>query len=139
AKVDRMVAQLQSAQQRNFSRWEILGRDISPNYFVGASYAEEVNWMKKWIEERLAWIERQFLPAPEITAAKPLFLASTVSGAKIYFTTDGSDPRASGGGVAAVAKPFGQSVTLAPGATLMARVQVGARWSPPVTVQSAAK
>jgi len=139
AKVDRMAVQLQSAQQRNFSRWEILGRDISPNYFVGASYAEEVNWMKKWIEDRLAWIERQFVPAPEITSNKPMFLASPVSGAKIYFTMDGSDPRASGGGVAVAAKPFGQSVTLAPGATLMARAQVGARWSPPLTVRAVVK
>lgn len=132
ARVDRMSRQLRSAQERNFSRWEIMGREINPNYFVGSTYAEEVNWMKRWIEDRLGWIDRQFVPAPEITSNKPLALASTVPGAKIYFTTDGTDPRAPGGGLAASAKPFDQSSMLAPGAKFMGRAQVGSRWSPPI-------
>ena len=46
-----MAKSLELAQQRNFAKWEILGRDVTPNYFVGDDYAEEVNWMKQWIEK----------------------------------------------------------------------------------------
>lgn len=131
-KVDRMAAQLRFAQQRNFSRWEILGRDISPNYFVGSTYVEELNWMKNWIEDRLAWIENQFIPAPQIKGAGPLALASAVPDAKIYYTTEGSDPRASGGNVSATARLYEAPLSLPKGATLTARVQAGTRWSAPV-------
>ncbi len=139
ARVDRMAAHLASAQERNFSRWEILGRDISPNYFVGTSYAEEVNWMKRWIENRLTWIEKQFVPAPEVQPGPALALASPLSGVRIYFTLDGTDPRASGGGVAAAAKVYENPMPLAGGTVLTARVQAGGRWSPPVVWGQAKK
>ena len=62
-----MAAELQEAQQRNFKRWRILGRAVWPNWYVGSTYAEEVNWMKQWIEQRLAWIDEQFLRPPAIS------------------------------------------------------------------------
>ncbi|HAM71941.1 MAG TPA: hypothetical protein DCM86_09895 [Verrucomicrobiales bacterium] len=58
-RVDAMAAELNEAQARNFRRWQILGQWVHPNAFVGSSYAEEVDWMKKWIRHRLAWIDGQ--------------------------------------------------------------------------------
>lgn len=68
ARIDKIAAQLEEAQERNFQRWPILGKRISPNYHVGGSYEGEVDWMKAWVRERFAWIDRQFLPAPAVRA-----------------------------------------------------------------------
>ena len=59
-----MAAQLNEAQARNFVRWKIMGRHVNPNYYVGNSYADEINWMKSWTKQRIAWIDSQFPAAP---------------------------------------------------------------------------
>lgn len=64
ARVDQIAAQLHQAQARNFQRWPILGRRIPPNYHVGGTYENEVEWMKNWIRARHQWIDQQFIPAP---------------------------------------------------------------------------
>lgn len=56
--IDQLTVQLDEAQARNFERWPILGEHVTCNYFVGNTYAEEVAWMKKWIVNRVAWIDR---------------------------------------------------------------------------------
>ena len=59
ARVDELAAQLEEAQQRNYQRWPILDRQITCNYYVGGSYAEEVAWFKRWMVGRIAWIDSQ--------------------------------------------------------------------------------
>ncbi|MFO1499841.1 MAG: CotH kinase family protein [Verrucomicrobiota bacterium] len=59
-RIDEIAEELREAQKRNFQRWPILGQSVNPNWFVGSSYQEEVDWMKNWIEERIAWIDSQF-------------------------------------------------------------------------------
>lgn len=46
------------AQQRNFIAWKVQGKYIWPNYYVGAGFIEEVNWMKQWVSERLDWLDQ---------------------------------------------------------------------------------
>jgi hypothetical protein len=55
--IDDMVATLGNATQRNFDRWPILGVWIPPKQYVGNTYEDEVNWMKQWLFERLAWMD----------------------------------------------------------------------------------
>lgn len=57
--IDQLAAELQESQERNFKRWPILGRHVTCNYFVGDTYEEEVRWLKDWIGDRIAWIDRQ--------------------------------------------------------------------------------
>jgi hypothetical protein len=57
--VDGYAAELEQAQKRNFERWPILGQHVSSNAYVGESYKDEVQWLKKWIEGRIAWIDKQ--------------------------------------------------------------------------------
>ena len=57
--IDQIAGELNEAQVRNFERWPILGEHVSSNSFVGDSYREEVEWLKKWIEARIAWIDKQ--------------------------------------------------------------------------------
>ena len=57
--IDEIAALLQEGQRRNFQTWPILGHAVTCNYYVGQSYEEEVAWLKQWIEQRIAWIDRQ--------------------------------------------------------------------------------
>ena len=59
ALIDQIAAQLEEPQKRNFERWPILGQHVSSNYHIGDSYKEEVDWLKKWIRDRVAWIDKQ--------------------------------------------------------------------------------
>jgi hypothetical protein len=58
----------EESQQRNFQAWDVLGAYIWPNYYVGDSFGEEVDWLKEWIEDRMVWLDEN-LPSL-ITAAE---------------------------------------------------------------------
>jgi hypothetical protein len=58
--MDSTATVLQPATVRNFNRWTgVLGTKLWPNYYVGATYQQEVDWMKTWIRQRVAWIDSQ--------------------------------------------------------------------------------
>jgi hypothetical protein len=59
ATIDQFAAQLEEAQQRNFKRWPILGQHVTCNHYVGDTFEDEVTWLKRWVERRIAWIDRQ--------------------------------------------------------------------------------
>lgn len=56
-KIDSMAAVLQESQQRNYQRWPILGTYVWPNQFVGQTYTQEINFLKQWTLDRLAWMD----------------------------------------------------------------------------------
>jgi len=56
--IDNVVDTLSEAQARNFTRWPVLGVKLWPNWFIGATYDDEINWMKEWLTNRLAWMDR---------------------------------------------------------------------------------
>ena len=132
-RVDEYAARLNEAQQRNFARWPILGLTVSPNYFVGASYGEEVSWMKGWIARRLEWMDAQFLAAPSAwiqTSNQTVTLANSAPG-EIFYTVLGTDPRAPGGSVASAAKRYETPFALQAGERLFARRRLSHLWSAP--------
>ena len=45
------------ALQANFNKWPIFGTYIWPNNFVGQNYAEETDYLKTWISDRLVWMD----------------------------------------------------------------------------------
>ncbi len=55
--IDNVADTLSEAQIRNFSKWPVLGVELWPNWFVGDTYEEEINWMKDWLVNRLAWMD----------------------------------------------------------------------------------
>ncbi|MEY2410884.1 MAG: hypothetical protein QOF48_3554 [Verrucomicrobiota bacterium] len=135
ARVDELAGMLQEPQKRNYEKWPILGRAINPNYFVGATYDEEVSWMKKFIESRLDWMEKQFPPVPRLewkAAATGHRAELSAASGEIYVTLDGTDPRVSGGGVSSSAQLCKAPLTLKPGVRLFARVRQQNRWSGPL-------
>jgi hypothetical protein len=58
--MDSTATVLQPITARNFSRWTgVLGTKVWPNYYAGSTYQQEVDWMKTWIRQRVAWIDSQ--------------------------------------------------------------------------------
>jgi hypothetical protein len=51
------VLSVDSARQRNFVQWPVLGQYVWPNYYVGQTYTDEVNWLKSWVSQRMAWLD----------------------------------------------------------------------------------
>ena len=43
----------------NFTRWPILGEWVWPNFFVGQTYNEEVDYLKDWVLNRASWLDEQ--------------------------------------------------------------------------------
>ena len=63
SRIDEVALLLGEAQERNFERWPVLGAYVWPNYFVGDSHAEEVDYLKRWFRDRLAWMDADFIGA----------------------------------------------------------------------------
>ncbi|MBN1481001.1 CotH kinase family protein [candidate division KSB1 bacterium] len=57
ATIDSLVAYIDEAQDRNFQRWPTLGLYVWPNWFVGDTFAEEIEFLKTWIADRLDWMD----------------------------------------------------------------------------------
>jgi hypothetical protein len=140
-RVDDMAAQLNEAQVRNFQRWGIMGRDIWPNYYVGKTYREEVEWMKEWIRKRIQWIDSQLPPTPVVVAtdrrSKPADALTLRSArGKIYYTLNGTDPRQPGGAVSPAAQLYKSPVPLASHPSIFARTYDSSGWSAPLVMKS---
>ena len=123
ARVDRYTNLLWEAQVRDFVRWPRLGSWVWPNpdgpnrttadsvtlnfdvdYTTPTTYSALIGEMKKWITGRFTWVDNQFLrppalnlPSGMISPGATLTIAGTLG--SIYYTLDGTDPRAPGGAV----------------------------------------
>ncbi len=63
--IDDNTELLQESQRRDFDRWPRLGTYTWPNWFVGNSWMEEVNWMRDWLDKRILWMDSQMGLQPE--------------------------------------------------------------------------
>jgi hypothetical protein len=56
--IDSIYSLVSEAHERHFTKWPVLGQYIWPNpQPIPSSYAEEVTALKKWIADRLIWID----------------------------------------------------------------------------------
>ncbi|MFH1195706.1 MAG: CotH kinase family protein [bacterium] len=62
--INQTASVIEEARVRNFTRWQILGKYVWPNYFVGATYEEEIDYLKNWITERLNWMDLTLAGTP---------------------------------------------------------------------------
>jgi len=62
--LDQTLIRTEEARIRNFTKWQIIGQYVWPNYFVGSKYEEDVNFMKNWIYERLNWMDIELAGIP---------------------------------------------------------------------------
>jgi hypothetical protein len=144
AKVDRLADEIRTAQARNYARWPSLKKTMSGTNahdepVLLATHTAHVDWLKNWITARLSWIDSQDFQAPHIhitseAGVVPLTVQLAGDGGKIYYTVDGSDPRASGGTLSANAMEATNSIIVSPGATVRARIRGEFNlWSAPLT------
>ncbi len=62
--IDSLTTALGDAPLRNFQQWQILGRYIWPNPYIGATFDSEINYLKSWLTNRIAWIDGQIATFP---------------------------------------------------------------------------
>jgi hypothetical protein len=55
--IDSLTLLLDEAKDRNFAKWNVLGRWIWPNSYVGNSYSDEIAFLKMWLRDRVLWID----------------------------------------------------------------------------------
>ena len=55
--IDSVGQYLNSAQSRNFELWDILDSYVWPNYQLGVTYQDELDFLKYWIYNRVTWID----------------------------------------------------------------------------------
>lgn len=78
--IDNTVLLLDEAQQRNFERWPILGEYVWPNYFIGDTYEQEVEFLEEWIDGRIDWMDEQLKLQPIINEINYLPLSENNPG-----------------------------------------------------------
>ena len=58
-KIDSYVTQMRNSGSldENFNTWPVIGTFVWPNDFIGDSYEDEVDYLKRWISDRLSWMD----------------------------------------------------------------------------------
>ena len=62
--IDSLTILLDESKTRNFEKWPVLGVWVWPNYYVFPTYAEEVAFLKSWINNRLNWMNINMVGEP---------------------------------------------------------------------------
>jgi len=80
--IDSCATVLYDAQKRNFQTWNILNTYVWPNNYVGGTYANEINYLKTWLNDRITWMDSQIqalveLPSHVPAATLPMDLITT--------------------------------------------------------------
>lgn len=64
--IDSLRSVTNEARIRNYERWPILGTWVWPNYYVGQTYDDEMNYFKNWITERFFWMDTELQKIVEV-------------------------------------------------------------------------
>ena len=112
AVIDAMADEIREAQVRNFERWTRHppnGGDFAEPGLTG--WEAEVSHMKSWLVARTEWVDAQYLVPPAFNTAggvitDPLQLVMGSPDGQVFYTVDGTDPRAPGGTASENAIPF---------------------------------
>ncbi len=57
ATMDTLTDEVDHVQSRDNGRWNTIGVNISPNYYVGETWQDELDWMQSWIVARTGWMD----------------------------------------------------------------------------------
>ena len=57
AMIDSLATVLAVPSVRDHARWPRLGQYVWPNVFIGQTYDEEVQFLRDWIDDRMAWLD----------------------------------------------------------------------------------
>ncbi len=95
ATIDSMANEIREAQVRNTQKWSGQG----PRF---GGFQGEIDHLKQWLQTRCTWVDSQFVSPPQInpdgghiSAGSLVSLSSSYPSGTLFYTLDGSDPRAS--------------------------------------------
>lgn len=143
ALIDRLADEVREAQPREVARWGLEAR--------GGSYQSEIDWMKRWLTERMDFIDGQLVQPPtpshaggEVASGFQLTL-TVQEGDTIYYTLDGSDPRLPQGEVCTNALVYSGPITIERNTRVITRARnlekrqtggppVSTPWSSPASI-----
>lgn len=100
-----------------------------------ATWLSHVSNTRTWVVDRANYLDSQYEDLPTVTPETELFSGSLqvtmtpTAGGTVYFTTDGSDPRAPGGGISPSAQAYSSAFTITARTRLIVRTMDGIRWS----------
>ncbi len=103
ALIDALGNEVRRAAARDWSRWGPSSRT--------PTYQGELNLMKTWLQARLDFMDSQWVRPPSFittpgTIQPGSLISLNVPVGNAYYTLDGSDPRAPGGGIASQALTY---------------------------------
>lgn len=114
ALVDALAAEVQPVHARQITRWSSTaprsGLVTATGYahtFPG-TFAGEIEFLKRWLADRVRFIDTNFLTAPTLShqggavsngTLVHVLTTATLPGTITYYTLDGSDPRLPGGAI----------------------------------------
>ncbi len=150
---------IQNPVARQFRKYPFLGNRQWPNPPAETSiktWQEEVEYMRDWFKDRMDWLDDQSLPFDSQVFRAPRFSHPTgnLAGAidleiiphkgglfdghkypteTIYYTTDGSDPRITGGDLSDTAQIYSGPIQIESTTTIQARILHKDHWSPKVS------
>jgi hypothetical protein len=134
--------QLTASQARNTARW---GAGIAPNggplSTDGGGWAGEISHLENWLLTRVEWIDTlvvtqpSFSPSAGNVSTGTQVTMSAPGSTAIYYTLNGTDPRADGGEVAAGALLYSGAITVNQSTQINARAFGSETLTPTVTVE----
>ena len=144
ATVDSLAGPLDESQARNAARWSGAAPNGGPLADPGLNGWEgEISHLKNWLLTRADWIDQRTLAQPQYSqppgnvALNSQVTLSVPSGSQVYYTSDGSDPRADGGGVSASAQLYNGPITISQTTQIIARAFDSSRDESPVPTPDA--
>jgi hypothetical protein len=102
ARLDGLTGQLRQAQPRERTRWGTTYR--------GGTYPNEIAYSRNWLSNRLDFMDTRFVPRVRAGASvidplsgrvRLVLVPPTNANVVVYYTTNGTDPRLTGGSVSA--------------------------------------
>ncbi|HEX7860941.1 MAG TPA: lamin tail domain-containing protein [Verrucomicrobiae bacterium] len=121
--IDDLVGEVRTAQPREQAKW---GNNAPPR----GGYQGEVNYLKSYVQARSEFIDSQLVRPPvmnrrggNVTAGTTVMLSNPAGVGTIYYTTNGTDPRASQGGIAPGALVYSSPIAVNGNMRIVARVR----------------
>lgn len=136
--IDHIVSQWQVAKRRNENRWPFYRYNRFQTNMTVDAVSDDLRSLKQWVRDRVDWIDSQKYPKPVLQmtgSTGEVTIAMAWLEGRLFYTTNGIDPRIPGGGVSPVALEYSKPVAVRTPMNIKARTrsQFGL-WSAPVVL-----
>lgn len=68
--IDSIADHIEEARIRNFTKWPIIGVYVNWNGYVGATYQEDLNYLKSYVQQRSLWMDENIPGICDLSVAQ---------------------------------------------------------------------